>query len=132
LTRSPFDSIGQLADGYCSLRGGCRRDTRGPLFALHSLPDGTFTFDDAVARNAARQVCPSSPTFAFGETPGAKAFAQGVERFVCMLVWQAPRATIKDELDHVKRVFCRDAECDELDSLRQKSQSPELWLPRLP
>jgi hypothetical protein len=56
----------------------------GPPVLLHSLPDGTFSLDDAVARGWARAQCPTKPT-------------KPLENVPCARIWGATEDEIVEE-----------------------------------
>ncbi len=69
------------ADPYGGLCGDAT--LYGPPLLLHSLPDGTFSLDDAVTRGWARAQCPTKP-------------ADPLENVPCARIWGATEAEIVD------------------------------------
>ena len=63
-----------------------------PILALHSLPGGTFSPSDTVARAFGRTHCPSKPALDFDERLFPEAVAEAV---ICARIWGATAADIR-------------------------------------
>ncbi|MDO9016887.1 MAG: VCBS repeat-containing protein [Myxococcales bacterium] len=74
----------------------------GPLLAVHSLPDGRFSLDDAAARRADRVACPAATASAEAvvvTTPDGRVDpAATFVRAVCARLWGASAAAVTRRL----------------------------------
>ncbi len=98
LIRSPLADLLGSEQGFS-------RSARSPLFVMHALPSGGFTFHDDVARAAAREICPSRPRHAFVTGGDADEYEKAIHALACMLVWQAPKSEIEAELKRAAQLF---------------------------
>ena len=73
-----------------------------PFFAMHSLPGGAFSQDDAVARRFGASHCAAKPTLDLTGPNVPTQFTEDVaERVVCAKLWGATSAEIRRAWDKV-------------------------------
>jgi hypothetical protein len=74
-----------------STRNSCSSNPRtdyGPPLLAHSLRDGTFSSDDAVARSFARRACPFKPTSLLdAPTAAHRSDDHALDNVVCARLW---------------------------------------------
>lgn len=88
----PFDSV---VESPCS---GFSFRVTGPLFALHSKPDGTFSSDDAEARAFAKTSCPAKPSkFVVVRSDDHDIVDEmaSFENIACARAWGVPTPTLR-------------------------------------
>ncbi len=93
-----------------------------PTLLAHALPDGTFSFRDAVARADLLRQCPRS-TVTKRDFEGED-FAPAIESVVCAVYWRVPPAVLEAQ---IKRACAGRSDCEGV--LALATQTPPFTLP---
>lgn len=109
------------------------KDVTGVLFAgslvpptllAHALPDGTFSFRDAVAKADLRRQCPKQPAPVTAKDFEGEDLAEAIEAVACSVYWRVPRALLQGQ---IKRACRSTQNCDGL--LALATETPPFTLP---
>ncbi|MFO0661959.1 MAG: hypothetical protein U0165_19320 [Polyangiaceae bacterium] len=71
----------------------------GPALLLHSLPDGSFSRNDAAAKNHAKKACPSKPE---------KVTPPLLNNGICAYLWGVPATQIQEQIDSTCKDVLKD------------------------